>query len=535
MERAVFNNPVIFADYSAPDVICVGDTYYMTCSSRHFVPALPLLVSNDLVNWNLVGYAVKSVDSFSSPNHFCSLSAPSLRYHDNRFVICVALADEGIFVTESADFYGEWSPLRLVKKARGFVDPCPFWDDSGKAYIVHSFDKLRIGFQNRLSAFEVDSKTLECIGEERVIFSGEEAGEEQFSLSCPKIFKRGAFFYILVSSKSELEGWQTLLRSFSLFGPYSESVVLEQNKSHVNSPCCSTLVSNPSGLSYLLHTQDRGTWGNVVFTEPASWTKGGWLSAGSGFSYLSIPGEALDSAECPSAISEKALSGISARSCDDDFSDGKPSLQWQWQANPSDDFVEKRTGERGLFLKAKNGRRFLWEMANVLSEKIVFEDFFAEIEMDISGLRAGEGAGAIVLSSGYMAIEARKSEKGASLCLLESYNTGFFDEKRGERTVAVLPLSVDTRDIVFVLDFTALAVDKKKAIAQGFDTERPSEALCVLSARIGDKSFLFDSAPFFCRAEHSSPCRIGFYARGSGGNAVVKSVRVKEILRNYSK
>ena len=106
-------NPVLFADYSDPDVVRQGDDFYLVSSSFASVPGLPILHSRDLVNWTIVGHAAPRLPSpdFDSPQHGKGLWAPSLRHHDGRFWIYVGDPDRGIFVTTAKDVRGPWTPL----------------------------------------------------------------------------------------------------------------------------------------------------------------------------------------------------------------------------------------------------------------------------------------------------------------------------------------------------------------------------------------------------------------------------------------
>jgi beta-xylosidase len=113
-----YQNPIIYADYSDPDVIRVGDEFYMTASSFNCTPGLPILHSRDLVNWQLINHAVKNLpDShYGEVQAGCGIWAPAIRFHDGKFWITFATPDEGIFVTTAADPAGQCSPVG---------DPCP--------------------------------------------------------------------------------------------------------------------------------------------------------------------------------------------------------------------------------------------------------------------------------------------------------------------------------------------------------------------------------------------------------------------------
>src|SRR5438128_9379802 len=148
-----YRNPVVFADYSDPDAIRVGDDHYLVASSFQCVPGLPILYSRDLVNWDLLAYAVGRLPSpdFDRPQHGNGLWAPSIRYHGGYFWIYVGDPDRGIFLTRARDIRGPWEPLTLIKGAKGWIDPCPLWDDEGSLYLIHAWAKSRAGFNSVLT------------------------------------------------------------------------------------------------------------------------------------------------------------------------------------------------------------------------------------------------------------------------------------------------------------------------------------------------------------------------------------------------
>ncbi|HSQ75054.1 MAG TPA: family 43 glycosylhydrolase, partial [Bacteroidota bacterium] len=150
--NGTYTNPVIHADYSDPDVVRVGDEYYMTSSSFSHFPGLPILHSRDLVNWRIIGHALPSHPSpdFALPQRGNGIWAPSIRYHNGEFRIYVGDPDRGIFMTRAKDPAGPWGPLLLLRKVTGWIDPCPFWDDDGNAYLVHAYANSRVGVKSIL-------------------------------------------------------------------------------------------------------------------------------------------------------------------------------------------------------------------------------------------------------------------------------------------------------------------------------------------------------------------------------------------------
>src|ERR1700743_532855 len=137
-----YKNPVLYADYSDPDVVRSGSDFYLVASSFNAIPGLPILHSRDLVNWELVGHTLDAQEpraTYDTPQHGRGVWAPSLRKHGGLFYVYWSDVDVGIFVATGKDPAGPWSKPVLVKAAKGWIDPCPFWDDDGKAYLVSAF------------------------------------------------------------------------------------------------------------------------------------------------------------------------------------------------------------------------------------------------------------------------------------------------------------------------------------------------------------------------------------------------------------
>ncbi len=146
-------NPVLFADYSDPDVVRSGDDFFLVASSFHEAPGLPVLQSRDLVNWTIVGHAAERLPSpvYGEPQHGKGVWAPAIRHHDGLFWVFFGDPDLGLFMTRARDPRGPWEPLHLVVAARGLIDPCPLWDDDGRLYLVHAWAKSRAGVNGILT------------------------------------------------------------------------------------------------------------------------------------------------------------------------------------------------------------------------------------------------------------------------------------------------------------------------------------------------------------------------------------------------
>ena len=123
--NGTYKNPVIYADYSDPDVCRVGTDYFMVASSFNCIPGLPILRSSDMVNWTIIGYAIQKMvpeERFNTLQHGNGIWAPSIRYHNNEFYIYVGDPDAGIYMTKTSDPADIWSPLTLVKEGKGLID-----------------------------------------------------------------------------------------------------------------------------------------------------------------------------------------------------------------------------------------------------------------------------------------------------------------------------------------------------------------------------------------------------------------------------
>lgn len=143
--NGTYTNPVLNADYCDPDVVRVGDDYYMTASSFNCIPGLPILHSKDLVNWSLIGYALSKqppFDVFDKVQHGGGVWAPCIRYYKNEFYIYYPDPDFGIYVVKATNPDGPWSEPLLVQGGKGLIDPSPLWDDDGKVYLVYALAEI---------------------------------------------------------------------------------------------------------------------------------------------------------------------------------------------------------------------------------------------------------------------------------------------------------------------------------------------------------------------------------------------------------
>jgi beta-xylosidase len=323
-----YKNPIINADYSDPDAIRVGDDYYLISSSFNQSPGLPILHSKDLVNWTIIGHALQQqlpVEHFSKVQHGNGVWAPAIRYHNNEFYIYYPDPDFGIYLTKAKNISGPWTEPVLVQAGKGLIDPCPLWDDNGKNYLVHALAGSRAGFKSVILMKELNAAGDKVISDGVLVYDGHEVDG---TIEGPKIYKRNKYYYIFAPAGGVSTGWQTILRSKNIYGPYERKVVLEQGATTTNGPHQGAWVQTQTGEDWFIHFQDKDAYGRVVHLEPMKWLND-WPVMGVDNNSNGI-GEPVMVFKKPN-VGKKYPVITPAES--DEFNDSKMGLQWQWHAN----------------------------------------------------------------------------------------------------------------------------------------------------------------------------------------------------------
>lgn len=406
-----YRNPVLHADYSDPDVARVGDDYFLVSSSFASTPALPILHSRDLVNWRLVNHVAPSLGwkGYESPAHGRGVWAPSLRYHDGWLYVYFASPDEGVFMSRTRDPFGPWDPLVCVKRTVGWIDPCPFWDDDGNAYLVNAFANSRVGFKSVLRMNRLSPDGTQVLAEGRFVFDGQ---DNHLTMEGPKMHKRGGWYYLFAPAGGVQHGWQTVLRSRSVWGPYEDRVVLHQGNSPVNGPHQGAWVETAKGDSWFLHFQDLGAHGRVVHLQPLVW-RFDWPYVGVDTNNDGV-GEPVATYPKPVLGQDPAVPATS-----DDFHSGSLGLQWQWQADPQPGWYDLDPGRGVLRLHGgplAEGANLL-DVPHVLSQKFPAPAFRVEVSVSL-GVGPGGRAGLVVLGASFAALEVRATDRGHEFVLV---------------------------------------------------------------------------------------------------------------------
>jgi len=404
---STYMNPVLHADYSDPDVIRVGDDFYMTASSFGHIPGLPILHSKDLVNWQLINHALPRMmlPGYDTPQHGNGVWAPSIRFHSGKYWIFWGDPDVGIFRVTAEDPASEWTAPHLVQEGKGLIDPCPFWDEDGEAYLVHAYARSRAGIKHLLRLHRMAPDGSRLLDEGSIIFDGT---ERHPTTEGPKMYKRNGYYYIFAPAGGVATGWQLILRSKSIYGPYEEKIVLHQGNTAVNGPHQGGWVELESGESWFMHFQDKGPYGRIVHLQPVRW-EDDWPLMGVDTNMDGI-GEPVDRYKKPNT---GTVSPPLTPATTDLFDGEQLGLQWQWQANPGKGWAELLRSPNRLRLHAFTIEApTLYNAPQLLLQKFPALEFTATADLDAGGLAVGDAAGLIILGYSYAYLGVRRDRNG---------------------------------------------------------------------------------------------------------------------------
>lgn len=410
-----YKNPVLDADYSDPDAIRVGEDFYMVASSFDAIPGLPILHSKDLVNWTIINHALlrqPPFDHFSKTQHGNGVWAPAIRFHKGEFYIYYPDPDFGIYLVKAKDPAGVWSSPVLVEAGKGLIDPCPLWDDNGKVYLAYAYAGSRAGIKSVVALKELNSEGDKTITTGTIVYDGHETDP---TIEGPKLYKRNGYYYIFAPAGGVSTGWQLILRSKDIYGPYERRVVMDQGKSIVNGPHQGAWVNTQTGEDWFLHFQDKGVYGRVTHLQPMKWIKD-WPVIG-----IDQDGDGKGE---PVMQYKKPNVGkvwpISTPAESDEFNDGKLGLQWQWQANPKATwfFLNPATGTLRLYTdQIPDSARNYWDVPHVLLQKFPTEVFTATTKLKfMPNLKLeNEKTGIIVMGMSYASLALKSDRNGISI------------------------------------------------------------------------------------------------------------------------
>lgn len=404
--NGMYRNPVLHADYSDPDVCAVGEDYFLTASSFNCTPGLPILHSKDLVNWKIVNYALKKVEPveyYNEARHGKGVWAPSIRFHEGMYYIYWGDPDFGIFMVKTRDPYGEWDKPVLVKAGKGMIDPCPLWDDDGRVYLAHAWAGSRAKFNSVLTVCELNKEGTKVISDPVLVFDGNDGVNH--TVEGAKFYKRNGFYYLFAPAGGVVSGWQLVMRSKNVYGPYEARIVMAQGKTDINGPHQGGWVDTPAGESWFLHFQDKGAYGRVLHLNPMKWVND-WP----------VIGVDRDGDGCGDPVSRyrkpktDKTYPIETPVESDEFDTRKLGLQWEWHANYQDVFgFTTNMGYARIYGHELSSHfKNFWEVPNLLMQKFPAEEFTATAKLKVSAKDDGQLSGLIVMGWDYSWIGVEK-------------------------------------------------------------------------------------------------------------------------------
>ena len=378
-------NPIIYADVPDMSMIRVGDTYYMSSTTMHMSPGLPIMKSKDLVNWKIVSYAYATLDNIDQLNLSNGKNdyghgswASSLRYHEGTFYASTFSGTTGktyIYSTKNI----EKGPWKAFSFSPSMHDHSLFFDDNGKVYMIYGSGKIMLAELNSdLSGIMAGTKPQVLI-ENASVAAGPQPG---LPAEGSQMFKINGKYYLFNISWPR-GGMRTVLihRADSLKGPYEGRIGL-QDKGVAQGG----LINTPKDDWYAYLFRDFGSVGRVPYLVPVTW-KYGWP-------VLGVDHHAPDTLQLPAG--KGLIPGI-VRS--DEFSDKKLGLTWQWNHNPNNQLwsLTKRAG----YLRLSTGRldTSLLSARNTLTQRTFGPISSATTELDVANMQDGDCAGLALLQA----------------------------------------------------------------------------------------------------------------------------------------
>lgn len=386
-----YSNPVLYADYSDPDVIRVGKSYYLVASTFHWSPGIPVLKSDDLVHWTIIGHVLPKLpfapeydmpgpyeldDTKSKPvtgtKYASGVWAPSIRHHGGKFWVYWATPDEGVYMSTATDPAGPWTgPVHVIAEAK-LEDPCPFWDEDGQAWLVHG----------KVGAGPLVLHKMSWDGT-KVLDEGKVIAEDKVRLPIlegPKFHKRNGWYYIFAPIGGVGTGPQAVGRARNIEGPYEWKDVLVPGNG-LKGPHQGGYVETPSGEGWFLHFNSTEAFGRIVHMQPVKWVDD-WP----------IMGDNTQPVLTHKAPDTGAWNPKNQLQNSDEFSGKTLGLQWAWNHNPDNGRWSLSARPGWIRLKAGPAEH-LTTARNTLTQILQGPQMQAHTRLDVSGLVDGQRAG----------------------------------------------------------------------------------------------------------------------------------------------
>jgi beta-xylosidase len=412
-KRHTFINPVIQADFPDPEVIRVGDVYYMVTTTMHNFPGCTLLKSYDLINWEYCANPLASISNLPYYNledgkniYAAGAWANAMCYRNGKFYImfnCFGKGsdDGGGYLLSATDPEGKWTMTHLP---RGFYDPGFFQDDDGTLYCVYGNKDIYVG--------KLDDN-FNLVEEHKVI--------SKEGLEGNHMFKKDGYYYIY-STCAAWPATQWCYRSTSIFGTYEEKKVFDQNAIHQGQ-----IIQTQTGEWWTMLMKDNGALGRMPWLEPVTWTDNWPVIGDNGTAHT-------DYQDAPNV---GRIYRTTYLPTNDAFANYKLGMQWQWNHNA--DASKYSLIERSGFLRLYTATvtDSLLKARNTLTQRIFgyHNDSnlsLGTVAMDVSNMADGDFAGLCILQKPYGIIGVRKS--GSTYQIVQTNS-----DATAENTVTITP------------------------------------------------------------------------------------------------
>ena len=367
-----YKNPILRSDFSDPDITRVGNDFYMVASDFSYV-GMQVLHSTDLVNWKVIGQVFNRLTmdkKYDEMNGYAQGTwAPSIRFHNGEFYVYVCTPYDGLFMWHTKNPAGPWSDTVTVKAVPQWEDPCPFWDDDGQAYLIHSHKGA-----GPLIIHHMSADGTKVLDDGTQVYTGN--GSEG-----PKLYKRHGYYYVSFPEGGVVNGWQTVIRSKNIFGPYESKRVMNPGMPHQGG-----IVELESGQSWFIGFKEQtgplAALGRIDYLEPVVWGSDDWPTFGNS-------GDDVGQHAKPDVgmKTEPEKPRVS-----DEFDGDALDPIWQWNHNPVADAwsLTQRPGYLRLMslpaddiaLARNTITQKLWDRAGVIN-----------VRLDATGMADGEHAG----------------------------------------------------------------------------------------------------------------------------------------------
>ena len=410
-------NPMLWADTPDPDVIRVGDTFYMVTTTMHLMPGAPVMVSKDLKHWETVGYIFDRLTD--SPKYDLQKGtvygrgqwATSLKYHDGKFWALLAPNEGGpmgqtyIFTAPKAE--GPWT---IHSRLRHFHDATLFFDDDGTPYVFFGTGEMCQLTRDLKGVVE---------GSHRHYFQRE--ADERGLLEGTRVIKHRGTYYALLISHVYAPGRhrrEVCYRTKDLNGKWEKNVILESDFGGFSYLAQGTIVDTEEGDWYGIMFQDRGGVGRVLTLSPVRWIDG-WPQLGDEQGKVPAtmrPYRSLTPNPSPNGEGSNYTRGIV---CSDEFSSSKLGLHWQWNHNPIDKAWSLT--ERPGFLRLKTNRVVpnLYLAPNTLTQRMEGPTCSGFVCLDLSKMKDGDRAGLTAFNGDSGVLTVKKNGKKLTLEMSE--------------------------------------------------------------------------------------------------------------------